>query len=152
MKTVNWNKTKEKWCRVVRWYCHGRFWEQSLQFQNIPLLQIPPSFRNVSAHIHRTLSFVGLFTTPEVWNSDTSSTSQENVVSLLVIVFSLYFWPSVAGYSGQIYFTVNLLSLLIWAGRSHLRSLCPCSFLRLSRFTRHSSQSCCHFCGCIMPR
>lgn len=80
-----------------------------------------------------------------MWSSDTSSESQENVVSLLVIVFSLYFRPSVAGYSGLIYFTVNLLSLLIWVGGSHLSSLCPCSFLQMLRFTQHSSQSCCQF-------
>lgn len=98
-------------------------------------------------HIHQTLSFAGLLTTPEVWNSDTSSKSQENVVSLLVIVFSLYFWHSVAGYSGLIYFTVNLLSLLIWVGRAHVSSLCPCSFLQMLRFTQHSFKSCCHFYG-----
>lgn len=120
---------------------------------NRSLLQhshIPDSFSFFPqriTHIHQTLSFADLLTTPEVWNGDTSSKSQENVVSLLVIVFSLYFWPWVAGYSGLIYFTVNLLSLLIWVERSHLSSLCPCSFLQMLRFTQHSSYSRCHFCG-----
>lgn len=52
--------------------------------------------------------------------------------------FLTLFWPWVVGYFGQIYFTVNLLSLLIWAGRSHLHSICPCSFLWLFRLTQLS--------------
>lgn len=31
MKTINWNKTKGKWCKVVRLYCHWKFFPQRIR-------------------------------------------------------------------------------------------------------------------------
>lgn len=91
--------------------------------------------------IHQTLSFV----------KNTRGVERRLFVDILAKCcfllrhrFLTLFWPWVVGYFGQIYFTVNLLSLLIWAGRSHLRRICPCSFLWLLRFTQ-LSQTCCPF-------
>lgn len=101
----------------------------------------------IISHSYHTLSCADMLTTPEVRSSDTSSESQENTVSLLVTVFSLYFWPWLAGYSGLIYFTVNLLSLHIWAGRSLPSSPCPCTFLHMFRLIVCYS----HYCSHVSP-
>ena len=75
----------------------------------------------IISQIYQPVLLADLLTALEVWTADTSSKAPENIVSFKSL-FSPSIFDSVPSYSRLIYFTVNLLSHLIWVVEKELVS------------------------------